>query len=226
MVAKTRAKKQSRLAQPLRPPMQARSRATLDRILDAAEAMLAQTTFDELSINDLIRNARTSAGAFYARFDSKEGVLAALYDRHQVDVAAAAREIFDVEYWSDANVAEIVQSIVAFIAKLYRQQRGLYRALVLHGYAHPDWRYQDPKERSAMPTARMGALLATRRDEIRHPDPALAGKLGFLMVMAMLREKILFEDSTASNVRISDRRLKDELVRAYLAYLGVTVSRK
>lgn len=213
--------KQQRIAQALRLPKQARSRATLDRILDTAELMLDEITFDKLSINDLIENAQTSAGAFYARFASKEAVLAALYDRHQRDVASAAQEIFSTTYWRGASVAEIVEAVVDYILNLYRKQRGLYRTLVLRGHATPDWRYQDPKERSFMPTARIGSLLATRKKEIKHPDPALAGKLGFLMVLATLREKILFEDSTASNIRISDKRLKEELVRTYLSYLGV-----
>ncbi len=52
-----------------------------DGILEAAEAAFAKHGYHELSLRQLISATRVSTTAFYARFESKEAVLAALTSR-------------------------------------------------------------------------------------------------------------------------------------------------
>lgn len=52
-----------------------------DGILEAAETAFAKHGYNELSLRQLISASRVSTTAFYARFDSKEAVLAALTSR-------------------------------------------------------------------------------------------------------------------------------------------------
>ncbi len=205
----------------VRPARQQRSQDTLDRLLGAAEELLEHRHFEQLTVQELVRRAKSSVGAFYARFADKESLLAAMYDRHQQEALATVAVMLDPARWQGVSTVALVKTLVGFVCKLYRRKRGLMRALVLHGHAHPDWRYADPRFRDANAVGRVGELFAARSAEIAHSDPRLAGSLGFLMVMATLREKILFGESTASAVRVDDRRLETELVRAYLAYLGV-----
>ena len=205
----------------IRPRRQKRSRASFDRMLDAAETLLGDRSFDELTIADVVRRAKSSVGAFYTRFSNKDALLDALYQRHQEQAIATMERHLAPEQWESASVEQIVTQIVAFAVRFHRTHRGLLRALVLRGYQKPDWRYQHPKSRGQLGVARVGALMATRQQEINHPDAKLAGSLGFLSLLAVLREKILFGDSTASALRISGRQLEEELVHAYLAYLGV-----
>lgn len=205
----------------IRPSRQKRSQASFDRILNAAESLLGDRSFDELTIADVVRRAKSSVGAFYTRFSNKDALLDALYQRHQVQAIATMERYLTPEQWESASVEQIVTQIVGFAVRFHRDHRGLLRALVLRGYEKPDWRYKDPKSRSQLGVARVGALMKTRQCEIDHPDAKLAGSLGFLSVLAVLREKILFGDSTASALRITDRQLEKELIRSYLAYLGV-----
>ena len=58
-----------------RTPRQSRSRATLDRLLDATATLLAEKPFDEASVAEITRRAGTSVGAFYGRFPDKESLL-------------------------------------------------------------------------------------------------------------------------------------------------------
>ncbi len=196
----------------------------MDRILDATERLLDDVAFDDLSINDVIAAAGSSAGAFYTRFSGKEALLDALYDRHQERMMGSVAVILDPAHWRGASVADIVRGVVRFTLALYREHRGLYRSLVLRGFLKPDARYQDATARRAMPTSKMGALIASRAAEIDHPDPRTAGAFGFVMMLATLREQVLFSESTARSVRLSRKRLEDELVRAYLGYLGAAKS--
>ena len=79
----------------VRPPRQARSQETLDRILDAAEALVAEKGFGDATVADIARRAESSVGAFYARFKDKEGLLYALYERYfeQANATAARSRI-------------------------------------------------------------------------------------------------------------------------------------
>ncbi len=205
----------------IRTPRQPRSRATLQRLLDAAEQLLEKKTFEEVSVTEVAAKARSSVGAFYARFSDKDALLDALYERHQQEAMANIAELSDPRRWEGVPLPTLIRKIVRFVIDLYREHCGLMRTLVLRGYTKPDARYGRSEYRGKLAIVRMGELIGARSREIGHPDPRFAASLGFLMVLATLREKILFGKSTASALRTSDRRLEDELVRAYLAYLQV-----
>lgn len=50
-------------------------------MLDAAEALIYERGFDELTVGDLVQRSRTSVGSFYARFEDKTALLRAVQDR-------------------------------------------------------------------------------------------------------------------------------------------------
>lgn len=205
----------------IRAPQQARSRDKLDRILVAAEALLDEKHFDEVTVAQIAKRARVSVGLFYTRFDDKDALLSALYEKHLLELHDTTAKMLDPERWSGVSVTEFIEAFVAFMVRFHRKHRGLLRALVLRHHAHPGQRYEDPSERTKTTIARVGRFLATRANEIGHPDARLAGSLGFLFVLGALREKILFSDGVASALRISDKRLGKELTSAFLAYLGL-----
>ena len=65
----------------VRAPQQARSQATLGRLLDATEKLLDDRPFDELAVADICKAASSSVGAFYARFPDKTALLHVLHER-------------------------------------------------------------------------------------------------------------------------------------------------
>lgn len=62
-------------------PKQARSEQTLRRILEAAERLIGEKGLGDVSIPDIVREARSSVGGFYARFKDKNELLRALEER-------------------------------------------------------------------------------------------------------------------------------------------------
>jgi AcrR family transcriptional regulator len=72
-------------ARPARP-----ARPSSDRILAAAERVFARQGYGETSLRQLMGAARISTTAFYARFDSKEAVLAAIVERLIGELQAGA----------------------------------------------------------------------------------------------------------------------------------------
>lgn len=54
----------------------------MDRILETGQALLDGRRFADVSVNEICIAADVSLSSFYARFDSKERLLAVLHDRH------------------------------------------------------------------------------------------------------------------------------------------------
>ena len=73
-------------------PRQARSQRTFDNLLDAAEDLLNEKSFLELSINEIVSRAGSSVGSFYARFDDKDALLRCLSERLADFTEREARE--------------------------------------------------------------------------------------------------------------------------------------
>ena len=67
---------------PRKRPRQARSKATVDTILEATARVLVKHGFDGLTTNAVATAAGVSIGSLYQYFPNKEALVAALIDRH------------------------------------------------------------------------------------------------------------------------------------------------
>ena len=65
----------------VREPLQDRSRRTLERLVAAAARLLEEHGPDSVTVTGVTREARTSVGAFYARFSGKEEMVRYLGER-------------------------------------------------------------------------------------------------------------------------------------------------
>lgn len=203
----------------VRPPLQARSQATLDRILDAAEALTDEKSFDESPISEIVRRAGSSVGAFYTRFGDKEALLNALYERFFDQAVATADEALDPERWKGAQIPEILCEVVRFLVEIRRERRGLLRTFAARMYVDADFQLRSERLSKEV-SSRLAVLLLERQEEIAHPDPVLAVEFGFLTLMASLDNLLLHEEIPISGRQLSDDELSAELTRSYLAYLG------
>jgi AcrR family transcriptional regulator len=200
----------------VRPPQQARTRKSLNRLLDAAEALLAEKGFDETGIAEITRRAGASVGGFYRRFRDKDGLLHALHERFCDEAQATADDAFDPERWEGAAVAEILTEFITFLVQIYRERQGLLRAFLLRGVSDE----QVQKRTEALfqyLSDGLDALLATRRDQISHPEPTMAAGFGLRVVLGTLNESLQIH----SMPQLGDERLVTELARVFTSYLGV-----
>jgi AcrR family transcriptional regulator len=206
----------------LRPPQQARSRATLHRFLEAALELLGERRFEEASVAEIARRARASVGAFYARFPDKDALLSYLNDRLFEEGRAKWDALLAPEVWRGRSVADIVAAVVAEIVRKRRAFRGLLRALSLHARSRPDPSFAEHAAGlNRHVHARLRDLLLERRREIGHRHPERAIAFGLLLVDGATREAILFGEAERLPGRLSDTVLARELTAAWLAYLGV-----
>lgn len=204
----------------MRPVRQARSQATLERLLESTESLLVDKHFEGLTVAEIAVRAGVSVGAVYSRFRDKDALLQCLLDRFVAEATATADEALDIDRWQGASIEEIVSEFIVFLVEIHRARIGLLRELVAR--AHGSATVVERKEELIRHIgARLSALFLTREHDITHPDPAFAVSFALRLVFGCLEQAILAGGSIAYGLPASDDRLAAELTRTYLSYLGV-----
>ena len=202
------------------PPRQSRSQETLDRILDAAECVLADKSFSEATLAEIVDKAGVTVGAFYRRFPDKDALLHHLDERFFGEMHVKADDLLDPARWEGASCSDILRELTRQAVELYRDRRGVLRSLFLR--ARVDAVLRDSARLvNAHFMERLQTVLMPRVAEMRHPEPSRAISLGFIVLLGAIRETVLFGEVWPDSARVSDEELERELARSYLAYLGV-----
>ena len=202
----------------LKPPRQRRSRETLRRIIDATEGLLAEKSFDEIPVTQIVKRAGSSVGAFYARFHDKDTLLDHLDTLFHEEMTVAAMAYRDDDKWRTAPLDVLVTEIVRYFVDFHRRHNGLLRTLAVRRRAGGR---ADHTPQSNPIAGVLAQRVMSHRREIDHPNPELAVHLGLAMVLHTIRERILFPESFESEAPVTEGILKQELVRAYLHYLDI-----
>jgi AcrR family transcriptional regulator len=77
---------------PRKSASQARSRATVDALLEATTRVLLKEGYDRASTNRIAEVAGVSIGSLYQYFPSKEALVAAVIDRHTQEISEVTRK--------------------------------------------------------------------------------------------------------------------------------------
>ena len=201
---------------------QERSRRTLDRLLDAAEQVLAEHGLEGATVPAIARQAGLSVGVVYRRFRDKDALLRAVHDRFFERVAEANRSALDPERWDGVPARTVATAVVRGIVRGHREYRGLLRALLLFAETHPDAAFRRrAAARSAEAFGQLGGLLLARRGELAHADPENAMGFGLLVVASTLRGWLFADADTLGSYAGDDAVLARELARLCTRYLGI-----
>jgi AcrR family transcriptional regulator len=207
-------------SQHARPARQERSRKTLERLLDAAEVLLAEGGLDAATVPAIAARSGLSVGVVYRRFPDKDALIRAVYERFFARSREGNRAALDPARWIGVPTARIVRSLVAGMVTGYRQRRGLLRALLLYAETHPDRRFRRRAEQlNHEAFDGIGALLLSRRRDLAHPDPGDAVRFCLIAVGSALRTLVLSTEHP--HPFATGERLAGELSRLCLRYLGI-----
>ncbi|HEX7669666.1 MAG TPA: helix-turn-helix domain-containing protein [Polyangiaceae bacterium] len=203
----------------VRPPRQVRSQKTLERVLDAAEEVIAERGVTALTVAEVVRRAGSSVGAFYARFQDKDSLLATLHERSCSEALATAELALHPARWGSKDLRVIVSEVVRFTVSLCEERRGLLLAFIALAAADPAY-----AERRANLESQIAALLyeflRAREREVSHPDLRTAAHVAIRMMLATAEYGALIRRQSPGEPELSDDRIATELARAVLSYLG------
>ncbi len=197
-------------------PKQARSLASMHRMLDAAEALLDTGGPDSLTVEAVVRDADASVGSFYARFGDRQGLLIALQDRFLDRLDASLGQAFEPA--PDTDLAAAVARAVSSFLDAFRANRQAFVAFMLLNRSEPSMRARGARA-SLAAAAAVARLLERHSDEIAHPDLELAADVVYRTLFATATQTVMFDDDEISGHRASDQDRSSEVTRLLLAYL-------
>ena len=189
---------------PIRAPAQARSRDTMDRILKAFEALLAEKPFDHITIQELAQSADTGTSSIYARFRDKKALVFGLHAGFTKQTLECIDQLADPDRWSGQTTERIVAAILPPCLRYYRENSTLLKACMSVA--------DEPEIRER----HTGILkIASRKFSALFPadsprqESAVSAAVDFsvMMVGSVMSSVIMFGDNDMDSSPASDRGL-------------------
>ena len=109
-------------------PQQARSKETMNRFVLAAERLLREKPFDEITIGELVEGAERTVGSFYARFDDKWALLRTVMHRYLQQIRDFMDGLLSADEWAKHSIEEMVRIITHASVGLYRAHGHIFKA--------------------------------------------------------------------------------------------------
>ncbi len=161
--------------QPRRTPVQRRSTATVEAIVEAAAQVFERHGYASGTTNRIAERAGVSIGTLYQYFPNKDAILIALTERHLDEGIALLGPLLRdlVEHPPPVRVG--VRRLLDGLLELHRHQPALHRVLFEEAPRPPALRRRldAVTERATGAVARYLAA----RPEVTVPDPAVAAAL-------------------------------------------------
>lgn len=204
-----------------RRPKQDRSRRSLERMLQAAEAIIAAQGVDALTVAVLLRDSEVSNGTFYARFSGKEALVHAVLDR----ALDRMEQAMDAEcarlQRADISLSQAIGAVTATLGRQFRESAGLFASLM---HLSPN---DAVMQERALQTHRRIETMIQRVIEPRLPaeNRPRAGRMIAMahhVLFAVLAERITARQEALSKHHESWDDMQDELSTLLIRYLGDT----
>jgi AcrR family transcriptional regulator len=192
------------------PASQARSRATRERLLEAAEIVFAEKGFDGAKISDIAAAAGVSVGAVYFRFKDKDALFFAIAEAF-IEQARAGSGAF-LAGTANMDRDTVIRLFVTATAQNFRTHRGLFRAIIERGFDHP---------------LAMQTIFGFREELAESLEKALYNRTGASLPIRVMTQMVYGFLLTGimnrqAPTKITDARAIAELAKACATYLGET----
>jgi AcrR family transcriptional regulator len=198
---------------PKKRPLQARSRATYDALIEAAAHILEARGLDGLNTNSVAERAGASIGSLYQYFPNKDALVAALIEREQGQLRDALEVV--VADADGKSLNEGVRQLVRAAIELQRRAPRLSAAL-----DYEEGRLPISVVLTRAAEEQSAALVAFLRQHFPGKSVALL-RTEAETLRAIARAVIdNFIDRDKPDFRAAER----EAVRAVMGYLGADVS--
>lgn len=203
-----------------REPKQDRSRASFERVLDAATTLLSEKGYSEFTLQELSNRSKVSIGSIYGRVQGKDDLIRLVQirvlDRLDIDQAKFINRLRRQEL----PLRELVLETVTQFGTFLRKNASILRAFMELGAGDPVAGEIGKRHyNQALHDFRL--LLLERRDEIRHVDPDHAVVACFNVVYASLGRYLgLGTMGNQSELGDWDQLLEDVSLMALFFLLG------
>lgn len=190
---------------PVRTPTQARSRATVEAILDGAAEVLTFRGYAKTTTNHIASAAGVSIGSVYQYFGDKDAVIAAVAEKFATETLVFSREHLDDSRQGQARVSAWLTALATRVA----EQEALLRVL----FQEVPYTWSTPGVRDAM-TAALDVVerLDTRAHRGNHKHERA-------LVILKSAVAVLLELATDASLRERRQVIVEELATMIARYL-------
>ncbi|MDE1917702.1 MAG: TetR/AcrR family transcriptional regulator [Sphingomonadales bacterium] len=207
------------LSTALRAPVQGRSKASYERMLVAAEALMVARGSDEFTLQEVSKKGRVSIGSIYNRFESKDALIHAVQLRVLERVDQQMHDKIDAARQGAANLNSLVVALVDAVTETLRDHGEAMRPLMLRASVDPLVAANGKASYAATANAVKEALLLYSA-EIRQPDPLRAVDTCFRVLYASFARYLGFGSPTTAGWEGDWNVLKQDMGRMIAAFLG------
>ena len=204
-----------------KPPKQDRAIRTREKLMSALARLIRTQEFENISVQDIAREAGVAVGSVYSHFKDKTAFLEALlaFWREQVEAQLAIAEAQDTRAAFQA-FGSLKTSLFEATKAVYLQTRDNGHVLrAVHTYArlHPDAKDDDWQSLVIRSFAPISALFELYADEITLDDPDLGTRmLGVFFNTIFIRTALMPQDTLLDAAGIdSDTMIKEVTDMAY-----------
>lgn len=202
------------------PPRQARSRATVDRILTAAEDLFAERGEVGFTLPEVARRAQVSVGSIYRRFATREELLMGVFDRVRGEEQDTALSTWEQMDWAAMSAEEVVGRLVRDISRLLRDRESLMRAIMARRLTVGD----DPVFAHGLEDVVRGAAAFERAIRASgHPltggDPGARTEFAYRLTVSAVHRWAAREIEVMAPTAMSWERMLDHLTEVIVSYL-------
>lgn len=182
-------------------------------MLAAGWKLLAKTSWDRLSVNDIVAAAESSVGSFYSRFTDKESYFDSLASEWLERRRAQTQELYArlqcTDDYVDAVVMDVYRSVVG--------SRNFWHAAIIRGVNVPE--FWVPFRESGL--RRIKEFIRLRSDELGRALSAQETRdirFAFQMVNGVINNGIL---NRPGPIMLETREFEVALLRSFRAVAGL-----
>jgi AcrR family transcriptional regulator len=205
----------------IRPPQQARSRATLERAMQAGVEILQEGDWDAFTVAEVCRRAGVAMGSLYSRFPTKQALLVAVQVRLVAEFAAEEEAIFADPSWAALDTPQTIARAVREVGGFFNRHRAALAMLMARGSQEPAILRQ-----GGASARRLGEYfeerLLSRADGIVHEAPERAAEVATRLLLDTLARQLAAPPELQTT--LSWDVMVEELVIVVSSYLLHTVS--
>jgi AcrR family transcriptional regulator len=192
---------------------QARSRATVDALVEATARILVRDGFEKASTNRIAEIAGVSVGSLYQYFPSKEALVAAVIERHNEEIMGIVRATL-VEV-ADLPIDKAVRKLVTVAIEAHRINPKLHRVLAEQIPRTGQLKDVEAFNREVQTLVR--SYLESRRKEMRKIDLDVATFICVSAIESVAHNTVLHGAEMLSEKMV--KVLVDETTRLVVGYL-------
>jgi AcrR family transcriptional regulator len=198
---------------PRKNALQARSRATVDALVEATARILVHDGFEKASTNRIAEIAGVSIGSLYQYFPSKEALVAAVIERHNEEVMGIVRAALTEV--ADLPINKAVRKLVTVAIEAHRINPKLHRVLAEQIPRTGQLKDIEAFNREVQTLVR--TYLESRRKELRKVDLDVATFICVSAIEAVAHNTVLHQAEMLSEKTV--KTLVDETTRMVVGYL-------